>query len=50
MSESEMKINPARAAELVSQLQEVQQRIVVVAKGRPVRERKLLLYRRVNRK
>lgn len=38
MSEPEMKINPARATELISQLQEVQQRIASVAKGRPVGE------------
>lgn len=37
MSDTEMKVNPARAKELVSQLQDVQQRIAAVAKGRPVR-------------
>lgn len=31
-----MKIDPARAKALISQLQEVQQRITAVAKGRPV--------------
>lgn len=36
MSETEMKIDPARAKALISQLQEVQQRITAVAKGRPV--------------
>lgn len=37
MSEPEMKVDPARAKALVSQLQEVQQRIAAVAKGgRPV--------------
>lgn len=36
MSEAEMKVDPARAKALVSQLQEVQQRISAVAKGRPV--------------
>ncbi|PSR77765.1 hypothetical protein BD289DRAFT_456551 [Coniella lustricola] len=37
MSESQMKIDSARANALISQLQEVQQRISTVAKGRPVR-------------
>ncbi|KAF3766092.1 hypothetical protein M406DRAFT_346169 [Cryphonectria parasitica EP155] len=37
MSETEMKVDPVRAKALVSQLQEVQQRISAVAKGRPVR-------------
>lgn len=37
MSEPEMKVDPARAKALASQLQEVQQRITAVAKdGRPV--------------
>lgn len=38
MSETEaMKIDPARAKALISQLQDVQQRVTAVAKGRPVR-------------
>lgn len=37
MSESEMKIDPARAQALLSQLQEVRQRVAAAAKGRPVR-------------
>lgn len=37
MSETEMKVDPARAKALISQLQEVQQRISAVAKDRPVR-------------
>jgi len=35
--QTEMKIDPARAAALVSQLQAVQERIAAVAKGRAVR-------------
>ncbi|EON96270.1 putative family pyridoxal phosphate enzyme protein [Phaeoacremonium minimum UCRPA7] len=37
MSDTEMKVDPVRAQALVSQLQEVSQRITAVAKGRPVR-------------
>lgn len=36
MSEMEMKVDPLRANALVSQLQEVQQRISAVAKDRSV--------------
>lgn len=35
MGEVEMKIDPARASALVSQLQSVTERIAAVAKGRP---------------
>ncbi|KAM7220864.1 hypothetical protein V8F06_003758 [Rhypophila decipiens] len=37
MGEAEMKIDPARASALVSQLQGITERIAAVAKGRPVR-------------
>ncbi len=37
MSSTEMKIDPARAKALVSQLQAVHERIAAVAKDRPVR-------------
>ncbi|KAK3490165.1 uncharacterized protein B0T23DRAFT_396361 [Neurospora hispaniola] len=37
MSSTPLKIDPARASALVSQLQSVQDRILAVAKGRPVR-------------
>lgn len=36
MSETEMKVDPARAKALISQLQAVKERIAVVAKGRSV--------------
>ncbi|KAJ9133580.1 Pyridoxal phosphate homeostasis protein [Pleurostoma richardsiae] len=37
MTDTEMRVDPVRAKALVSQLQEVNQRIAAVAKGRPVR-------------
>ena len=36
MSETEMKVDPARGSALLSQLQGVADRIAAVAKGRPV--------------
>ena len=36
MSKTEMKIDPTRAAALVSLLQDVNARIIVAAQGRPV--------------
>jgi hypothetical protein len=36
MSETDMKVDPARASALISQLQGVSERIAAVAKGRAV--------------
>lgn len=43
MSDSQMKVDPARANALISQFREVQQRITTVAKGRTVSGIVLLL-------
>jgi hypothetical protein len=46
MSETDMKVDPARASALISQLQSVNERIAAVAEGRAVRSKfiHLLLY------
>jgi hypothetical protein len=46
MSEEAMlKVDPARAKALVSQLQSVRDRIAAVAKGRPVSQKLAVLYK-----